>query len=322
MSLSSLSLNPAYIAPSSWWQHVPIAHWLVAELKPARIVELGSHYGVSFFSFCEAAQAFSPDTFIYAIDTWEGDSHASYYDRDVFDQVARHWEHHHRLRSQLIRSTFDDALNYFENESIDILHIDGLHTYEAVLHDYQTWLPKLKPNSLILFHDINVRERNFGVWRLWQELKASHPTHEVANGHGLGLLVFGQDMWRNLNSFPSVIRALQSKGELLEKIACLTPGGSIGFSPLEQARAEAEQARIDAKQARADAERAQAQAEYAQAEVIQAQAEAIQAKAEAVQARQDLAAILKSKAWRLSRPARRCLDRLKSLLPAQSKCNP
>jgi hypothetical protein len=308
MNLSSLSLNPAYIAPSSWWQHVPIAHWLVAELKPKRIVELGSHYGVSFFSFCEAAQAFSPDTFIYAIDTWEGDSHASYYEQDVFDQVAQHWERHHKLRSQLIRSTFDDALNYFEDGSIDILHIDGLHTYEAVLHDYQSWLPKLKPNSLVLFHDINVRERNFGVWRLWQELKASHPTHEVSNGHGLGLLVVGEDIWRNLDSFPSLVRALQSKGELLEKIACLTPGGSLGSSPLEQARAEAAQARTDAKQARAEA--------------VQARADAAQAQAEATRARQDLASIWESKTWRFSRSARRFLDRLKPLLPEKSRQNP
>jgi len=291
---------------------VPIAHWLVAELKPTRIVELGSHYGVSFFSFCEAAQAFSPDTFIYAIDTWEGDSHASFYEQDVFDQVAQHWQRHHRLRSQLIRSTFDDALNYFEDGSIDLLHIDGLHTYEAVLHDYQTWLPKLKPNSLVLFHDINVRERNFGVWRLWQELKASHPTHEVSNGHGLGLLVFGEDMWRRLDSFPAVIRALQYKGELLEKMADLTPGGSLGLSPLQRARAEAAQAGTDASQARAEALQARAEAQQARA-----QAEAAQA--EAARAREELASILASRAWRLSRPARRFLDRLKPLLPARSR---
>lgn len=308
MSLSSLSLNPVYIAPSSWWQHVPIAHWLVAELKPKRIVELGSHYGVSFFSFCEAAQAFSPDTFIYAIDTWEGDSHASYYGQEVFDQVALHWEHHHKLRSQLIRSTFDDALNYFEDRSIDILHIDGLHTYEAVLHDYQTWFPKLKPNSLVLFHDINVRERDFGVWRLWQELKAAHPTHEVSNGYGLGLLVIGEDTRQILDSFPSVIRALQAKGELLEKIAYLTPGGSLALSPLEQARAEATQARTDAVQARAEA--------------AQARADAAQAQAEAAQARRDLASILESRTWRLSRSARRFLDRWQPLPPGKSRQNP
>ena len=42
---------PKYMGPSAWWQHVPIAHWLVSELKPNKVVELGSHYGVSFSLF-------------------------------------------------------------------------------------------------------------------------------------------------------------------------------------------------------------------------------------------------------------------------------
>jgi len=32
---------------------MPIAHWLIAELKPQTVVELGTHYGVSFFAFLE-----------------------------------------------------------------------------------------------------------------------------------------------------------------------------------------------------------------------------------------------------------------------------
>ena len=80
----SIELLPRYDAPSSWWEHVPIAHWIVEELKPRTIVELGTHYGVSFFSFCEAAEIFSPITFVYAVDTWEGDKQAGYYSNEVY----------------------------------------------------------------------------------------------------------------------------------------------------------------------------------------------------------------------------------------------
>ena len=44
----SLSLIPRYNAPSSWWEHVPVAHYLVEVLKPDKIVELGHILGLIF----------------------------------------------------------------------------------------------------------------------------------------------------------------------------------------------------------------------------------------------------------------------------------
>lgn len=248
----SLSLNPTYTASSAWWQHVPIAYWLVETIKPKTIVELGTHYGVSFYAFCEAAEAFSLDTFIYAIDSWRGDEHASLYGEDVFAKVENHWKSSHKPRAALIRSTFDDAIEYFEESSIDILHIDGLHTYESVKHDFETWLPKMSKNSLILFHDINVREREFGVWKLWQELKNNYKTCEVLNGHGLGVLILGEKISNELNEFSALSSAFTSKGVLLEQIAELTQGIEYANSQTERAKAEAEQAKAEAEQAKAE----------------------------------------------------------------------
>ena len=53
-------------------EHVPVAHLLIEKIRPDIVVELGTHYGVSYFSFCEAAENYSPVTRVYA-DTWEGD---------------------------------------------------------------------------------------------------------------------------------------------------------------------------------------------------------------------------------------------------------
>jgi hypothetical protein len=79
-------------------------------------------------------------------------------------------------------------VNRFEDESIDILHIDGLHTYEAVSQDFNSWLPKLAPGAHVLLHDIKVRVANFGVYRLWEEVQGKFPSLEFFHSNGLGVL--------------------------------------------------------------------------------------------------------------------------------------
>ncbi|MEK3759472.1 class I SAM-dependent methyltransferase [Paenibacillus sp. FSL P4-0338] len=91
--------------------------------------------------------------------------------------------------ASLLRMTFDEAVGTFEDNSIDLLHIDGLHTYEAIKHDYECWLPKLADNSVVLFHDITVRMDDFGVYQLWEELQEIHPAAQFEHSHGLGILM-------------------------------------------------------------------------------------------------------------------------------------
>jgi len=282
MTSQSLTLIPDWIAPSSWWQHVPIAHWLTCELKPEIVVELGTHYGVSFFGFCEAAEAFSTNTFVYAIDTWEGDAHAGEYNADVFDKVQQEANRRHKSRTRLIRSTFDEAAKYFDDQSIDLLHIDGLHTYEAVKHDYETWTPKMKDNSVILFHDINVREREFGVWKLWNEIKKANNTYETGNGHGLGMLVQGEMMNSKMGKIAEALPNLISKGILLEMLAERTDEGRFDTQNIQRNRAE-----------------------------ITNENESLKEKL--MQAEKRINEIENSKIWKYSKPLRRLMDAAKKL---------
>ena len=105
----------------------------------------------SVFAMCEAARQYSSETFIYAIDLWQGDNHTGKYGSEVFDKVRSHWVQTHKIRSRLIKSSFDKALSHFPINSIDLLHIDGLHTYEAVKEDYESWLPKMRNTNIIAF---------------------------------------------------------------------------------------------------------------------------------------------------------------------------
>lgn len=235
----SLAINTRYFAPSAWWQHVPIAHWITLAMQPEKIVELGTHYGVSFFAFCEAAEAHSVNTFTYAIDTWKGDEQAGFYSDEIFTHVLEHWEKHHKARSALIRSTFEEASHKFPNQSLDLVHIDGLHTYEAVKSDFESWYPKLKPEGVILFHDINVRHGDFGVWKLWEEIKQEHQTYEIDNGHGLGILIQGESVKEKLVQLPSIANVLRAKGVLLENYSKVLMSNQLLQSELKANEAEA-----------------------------------------------------------------------------------
>ena len=175
--------------PSAWLGFLPFAGWLIREISPRIFVELGTHYGHSYFSFCQAVSDFNCSTKCYAVDTWHGDEHAGEYDDEVYSFVLDHQKKYYESFSTLLRMYFDEAAETFSHSSIDLLHIDGLHTYEAVRHDFEKWLPKLSPGAVVLFHDTNVRERNFGVWRFWEELQTYYPNNlSFMHSSGLGVL--------------------------------------------------------------------------------------------------------------------------------------
>lgn len=191
--------TPDYLDVSAWIEHIPFAFWIIEVLKPKTVVELGVHKGTSYFAFCQAVKYSNINCACYGIDTWQGDEHAGFYEQEIFAKVASHNAEKYSGFSTLIRSTFDEANAYFIDATIDLLHIDGLHTYEAVKHDFETWLPKLSPNAVVLFHDINVRERNFGVFKLWNELKQQYLNFQFDFGHGLGVITIGNAVQEELN---------------------------------------------------------------------------------------------------------------------------
>jgi FtsZ-binding cell division protein ZapB len=180
--------------PSAWYGHIPFAAWLLQTHRPKVMVELGTHCGTSYLAFCQAIQAQRLDCRAYAVDTWQGDKHAGGYTGDIFERLNAYHAEHYAQFSHLLRMTFNEALDQFADGSVDLLHIDGLHTYEAVQHDFESWLPKLSPQAVVLFHDTQVRERDFGVWRFWQELEQRYPLHfEFTHSYGLGVLQLSAD---------------------------------------------------------------------------------------------------------------------------------
>ena len=183
---------PRRLTPfSTWHEHIPFAMSLVSRLRPRTIVELGTHYGDSYCSFAQAVDELGLPTRCYAVDTWRGDPQTGFYGPEVLDDLRSHHDRLYGRFSTLMQCEFDEAVGEFTNGSIDLLHIDGFHTYEAVKHDFQTWAPRLGEAGVVLLHDTNERLGDFGVWRLFAELNEKYPTLEFFHGHGLGVVGVG-----------------------------------------------------------------------------------------------------------------------------------
>ena len=186
---------------SAWIEHIPFAFAVTRLVQPRLIVELGTHAGDSYCALCQAVATLELPCRCYAVDTWRGDEQAGHYDESVLTDLRNHHDEAYGSFSVLLQSTFDEAVDSFEDGSIDLLHIDGYHTYEAVRHDFETWLPKLSRRAVVLLHDTNERGGDFGVWRFWAEVATRYPGFAFEHGHGLGVLSVGPDEPPELAAF-------------------------------------------------------------------------------------------------------------------------
>lgn len=177
-----------HVAFSAWLDHSPFGYDIVAEVRPKTLVELGTHNAQSYFVFCQSMQEHDIDGVCFAVDTWEGDEHAGRYSDDVYARVQGYNRENYPGFSYLMRMRFEQAVAHFADESIDLLHIDGLHSYDAVSTDFATWWPRVRPGGIVLFHDIESRMSDYGVWRFWDEIKGEYPSFAFRQGFGLGVI--------------------------------------------------------------------------------------------------------------------------------------
>ena len=323
-------------APSGWHELVPLAHWLVKAIRPRAFVELGTHAGVSYSAFCSAILKNGVGGKAFAVDAWQGDAHAGFYGEEIFKDLEEFNEAKFGSFSRLLKCTFDEGLTFFEDGSIDLLHIDGFHSYEAVHHDFSTWQRKLSDRAVVLFHDITCRDPGFEVWRFWEELTDRYPTFAFPHGNGLGIAAVGAEP-------PPAIRALVALTEpdQIERIRRLfalagAPHGLIYQDRLHNAEENAkrdqvlaalqlDRDKIDADRQRADeahrnaiAAQGKTQAKYARAamDAQQARREAAGLQRDLTEALAQQKALISSLSWRVTHPLR-VLRRGPALNPEQ-----
>ncbi len=168
--------------PSAWTGHRPFAEWLVNTIKPKEIVDLGVDYGYSTFVFSLAA-CDMPGCTVTGVDLFEGDPQTGI--RNTYNQVLALKEKHNLTNLELVQGDFYEV-SLIWKKAIDILHIDGYHSYEAVSENFTDWSKFVDTKGIILFHDINVDRPDFQVIKLFRELTGGRKLYFLQS-YGLGI---------------------------------------------------------------------------------------------------------------------------------------
>jgi predicted O-methyltransferase YrrM len=171
---------------SAWLGLETLAYRMVQHYRPKVIVELGTHMGLSALAMGLALRNLGEGGQLFAIDSWEGDPQAGLYSDAVYQTFLKRREEL-QLESTIVplKMYFDEARDKVATP-IDLLHIDGLHTWEAVNHDFETFAPLVRPGGLIIFHDIYTHFED--LRRFWDGISRSFESHTVPYSNGLGII--------------------------------------------------------------------------------------------------------------------------------------
>lgn len=141
------------------------------------ILEIGSYRGKScaMLALGSAADASTPPGHVTAIDPHmraEGAGATAYCDEDerVFHETMARLGVADRVTH--IVKTSADARPDWPDTPIDLLWIDGDHSYEGVKRDLTDWAPLVTPGGILACHDYAHRE---GVRRAWEEIITPDP---------------------------------------------------------------------------------------------------------------------------------------------------
>jgi len=172
---------------SAWTGHRNFAEWLVKYAKSEVVVELGVDYGYSTFVFANALKNTTGK--IYGIDLFLGDEHTGI--RDTYMSVMDNIKNHSLTNIEIIVGDFTEVSKTWE-KPINILHIDGLHTYEAVKNDFESWSKYVSEDGIILFHDVAVE--HFEVKYFFRDLKGGHKLY-FTHSAGLGIYTKNTELY-------------------------------------------------------------------------------------------------------------------------------
>jgi predicted O-methyltransferase YrrM len=180
------------IAFEPWQERSEISGLLkkIAEVQPKNILEIGTSHGGSLFLFARVA---APDALIVSIDLPHGEFGGGYpsWRSALYRSFASAEQRIRLLRADSHQpQTLDAARAAFGGRQVDVLFIDGDHTYEGVKRDFEMYRSIVRKGGLIAFHDIVPANPNGPTPRddydlqggevseFWSELRLGHDVFE------------------------------------------------------------------------------------------------------------------------------------------------
>jgi hypothetical protein len=161
---------------------------LYEELQPKRVLEIGSQFGGTLWHWLRLAK---PGARVLNIDPLWGNG------SQLFNPLFawRSWVPKGVEFTTLIGYSQTDGFAQKALEWLggppDFCFIDGDHTYQGVLKDWQDYGAQSKVTA---FHDLTQHKPHFGVHLLFDEIKADRRTDEfwsdgpgIQNGGGIGV---------------------------------------------------------------------------------------------------------------------------------------
>lgn len=134
-------------------QEKRILYELSKSLKEkSKVVEIGSYIGASSCFIADAL--LTNDSTLYCIDTWDNDAMTE----GKKDTYITFKENTREFKNNIVmvRGMSGDVVGEIERlteNHVDLLFIDGDHSFEGVKLDWDKYSPMLKSGSIVIFHD-------------------------------------------------------------------------------------------------------------------------------------------------------------------------
>jgi hypothetical protein len=153
---------------------------IVEQLRPRTVLEIGTANGGTLFPFCRLA---TRDALLISVDLPGGGFGPGYsaWRVPLYKSFASPCQTLHLVRGDSHSdATFQTVTSLLNGRRVDLLFIDGDHTYEGVKCDFERYAPLVPAGGLIAFHDISAHPASTGceVSRLWRELKVKYEYEE------------------------------------------------------------------------------------------------------------------------------------------------